>query len=125
MRFSKASRALATIGLVITLTGSLAGQHTEYVIGPNDVLNITVWGPGGSSVRLTVESDGNLTFPIMGRITAGGLTVRQLQDDLTSRLRDGYFNDPRVTVVIKAFRASTSSSSARSRRLASSISRAP
>jgi polysaccharide export outer membrane protein len=41
------------------------------------------------------------TFPMLGRVKAGGLTVGQLQTELTNRLRDGYFNDPRVTVVME------------------------
>ncbi len=44
-------------------------------------------------------------FPMLGRVKAGGLTVRQLQDELTNRLRDGYFNDPRVTVGVEEYRS--------------------
>ncbi len=81
------------------------GQQPDYVLGPQDVFTITVWGPGGVSERFTVEADGTFTFPMLGRVKAGGLTARQLQDDLTNRLRDGYFNDPRVTVSVEEYRS--------------------
>jgi polysaccharide export outer membrane protein len=98
-------RALLTIAVVAGLSGNGWAQQTDYVLGPNDVFTITVWGPGGVSERFTVEADGTFTFPILGRLRAGGLTVRQLQDDLSNRLREGYFNDPRVTVVIEDYKS--------------------
>ena len=108
MPSSTLSRALVTFGLIVSVMLPLAAQQpadttqqTDYVLGPQDVFNITVWGPGGVSERFTVEADGTFTFPMLGRVKAGGLTVRQLQDELTDRLRDGYFNDPRVTVVVE------------------------
>ena len=99
------SRALVTIGLIGSLTLSLAAQQGDYVLGPDDVFNITVWGQGGGTERFTVEVDGTFTFPMLGRVKAGGLTVRQLLDELTQRLAGGYFKDPRVTVVVENYRS--------------------
>ncbi len=101
----------AFISMVLILSGShtlpLSAQapQIDYVLGAQDVFKITVWGQGGVSDRFTVEGDGMFTFPILGRVTVGGLTVRQLQDELTKRLRDGYFNDPRVSVVMEEYRS--------------------
>jgi polysaccharide export outer membrane protein len=83
----------------------LAAQQTDYLFGSQDVFSVTVWGPGGTSGRFTVEVDGTFTFPMLGRMKAGGLTVRELQDELTRRLSDGYFKDPRVTVVVEDYRS--------------------
>ena len=104
MLSSRISRAIATIGLIASLSVSLAAQ-TDYVLGPEDVFTITVWGQGGTSDRFIVESDGMFTFPILGRVKAGGLTARQLQDDLIGRLREGYYKEPRVTVVIENYKS--------------------
>jgi polysaccharide biosynthesis/export protein len=104
-RTNRLARALVTIGLVASLTLSPTAQQTDYVLGSQDVLTITVWGQGGLSDRFTVETDGTFTFPIVGRVRAGGLTVRQLQDALTHQLADGYFKDPRVTVVVQDYRS--------------------
>ena len=102
---SRSLVALITLALTASLAIAVAAQQTDYVLGPQDVFSVTVWGQGGMSDRFTVEVDGTFTFPILGRLRAGGLTVRQLQDDITTRLRDGYFNDPRVTVVVEDFRS--------------------
>ena len=104
-RLDYLAQALVTIGLVGSLVLSLTAQETDYLLGSQDVLTITVWGQGGVSDHFTVETDGTLTFPMLGRVKAGGLTVRQLQDDLTHRLADGYFKDPRVTVVVQDYRS--------------------
>jgi polysaccharide export outer membrane protein len=98
-------RALLAIGIFGSLTASLTAQDADYLLGPEDVLNVTVWGPGGSSDRFIVETDGTFTFPILGRVRAGGLSVRQLQDALTRQLADGYFKDPQVTVVVEDYRS--------------------
>ena len=82
-------RFLVAIGFVIALGASAAAEQPDYVLGPQDVFTLTVWGPGGVSDRFTIEADGTFTFPILGRVKAGGLTVRQLQDELADRLRDG------------------------------------
>jgi polysaccharide biosynthesis/export protein len=96
---------VVTLGLVAVLTTGLAAQQTDYVLGPQDVCMLTVFGQGGVSERFTVGSDGTFTFAMLGRVKAGGLTVRQLENELTDRLRDGYFNDPRVTVVVEEYRS--------------------
>jgi polysaccharide export outer membrane protein len=98
-------RALVALGLFAVLGGPLYAQQPDYVLGPQDVFTITIWGPGGLSDRFTVEVDGTFIFPMLGRLTAGGLTARQLQDELTRKLRDGYFNDPRITVVVDEFKS--------------------
>jgi polysaccharide export outer membrane protein len=77
----------------------------DYVLGPKDVLDITIWGQGGLSDRFTVEVDGTFTFPMLGRVNAGGLTVRQFQDELTARLADGYFREPHVTVAVQTYQS--------------------
>jgi polysaccharide biosynthesis/export protein len=96
---------LVALGLVISLTTGLAAQQNDYVLGSQDVFTLTVWGQGGVSERFTVDGDGTFTFPMLGRVKAGGLTVRQLENELTDRLRDGYFNDPRITVVVEEYRS--------------------
>jgi len=106
------SRLFVSVGFVVSLTLSLSAQQrddaalqNDYVLGTQDVFSITVWGQGGVSDRFTVEADGTFTFPMLGRLKAGGFTVRQLQNELSNRLRDGYFNDPRVTVVVEEYRS--------------------
>ena len=80
-------------------------QQSDYVIGPQDVLSIAVWDQEDLKGKFAVETDGTFTFPLIGRITAGGLTLRELETDLKRRLTDGFFNNPQVTVAIEQYRS--------------------
>jgi polysaccharide export outer membrane protein len=77
----------------------------SYVIGPQDVLAITVWDQADLSGKFTVEADGSFTFPLIGRVAAGGLTLRDLEALLRKQLSDGYFKNPQVTVAVEQYRS--------------------
>lgn len=77
-----------------------------YAVGPNDVLNVTVFNQPSLSGKFTVEADGTLAFPLLGRVAAGGLSVRAIEDKVRERLlAAGYLNDPKVSVVVDQFRS--------------------
>jgi polysaccharide export outer membrane protein len=104
MRSRTFCRILLAMSL-LTAAIPAAAQTPEYVLGPQDAFSVTVFGPGGVSEKYTVETDGTFIFPMLGRLKAAGLSARQLQEELTRRLRDGYFNDPRVVVTIEDFKS--------------------
>lgn len=82
-----------------------AKSGADYVIGPQDVLTIQVFDQADLGGRYTVDADGTFTFPLIGRIKAGGLTLRAFETDLRSRLADGYFKNPQVTVAVEQYRS--------------------
>jgi polysaccharide export outer membrane protein len=89
--------------LVIGARGAAA--QTNYQIGALDVLTVTVFGETDLSGKYTVEQDGTFTFPLIGRVTAGGSTLRDLEQDLKKKLSDGYLRNPQVTVSIETYRS--------------------
>jgi polysaccharide export outer membrane protein len=58
----------------------------DYVIGPGDVLDISVWKEQALTKLVTVLPDGKISFPLVGPITAGGKTLDQLSKELEKRL---------------------------------------
>lgn len=80
-------------------------RQSDYVVGPQDVLAITVWDQEDLKGKFAVETDGTFTFPLIGRIKAGGLTLRDLEAELKRRLADGFFNNPTVTVAVEQYRS--------------------
>jgi polysaccharide export outer membrane protein len=79
---------------------------TDYRVGPQDVLTITSYDQADLSGKFTVETDGTFTFPLIGRVKAGGLTLRALEDSLKTRLKDeGFFRNPQVTVSVETYRS--------------------
>jgi polysaccharide biosynthesis/export protein len=97
--------ALGFAALLVVSTHTLFAQQSDYVIGPQDVLTITVWDQEDLAGKFSVETDGTFTFPLIGRVKAGGLTLRDLEAELKRRLADGFFVNPQVTVSIEQYRS--------------------
>ena len=58
----------------------------DYVIGPGDVLDISVWKEQALTKLVTVLPDGKISFPLVGAIMAGGKTLDQLSKELEKKL---------------------------------------
>jgi polysaccharide export outer membrane protein len=82
-----------------------AAAQTDYVIGPQDVLTVTVYDHADLSGKFSVEADGTLTFPLIGRVKAAGLTLRVLEDRLKTQFADGYLRNPQVAVSIDEYKS--------------------
>ena len=72
----------------------------HYVIGPGDILHISVWKDASLERIDTVRPDGMISFPLINEIQASGQTPMQLQKSIADRLRQ-YMNDPEVSVVVQ------------------------
>lgn len=75
----------------------------DYVIGPRDVLSVTVLNEPTLSGKFTVVSDGTLTYPLLGAVRVGGLSVRAVEHELAAKLADGYLERPVVSVALDSF----------------------
>jgi len=71
----------------------------NYVIGPQDTLDISVWKEPDLTRTVPVRPDGKISLPLLDDVQAGGLTPAQLKAEITQRLKK-YFTDPRVTVTV-------------------------
>jgi protein involved in polysaccharide export with SLBB domain len=69
------------------------------------VLTITVYDQAELSGKFNVEADGSFAYPLIGRIVAGGLTLRAVESELKRRLADGYLKNPQVSVAIEQYRS--------------------
>lgn len=78
---------------------SVAGP--DYVIGADDMLQISVWKEPDLTESLPVRPDGKISMPLLNDVTAAGLTPTQLADSISTKLKK-YIADPRVTVVVTA-----------------------
>jgi polysaccharide export outer membrane protein len=76
-------------------------NSSDYVIGADDTLHISVWKEADLSETLPVRPDGKISMPLLNDIPAAGLTPLQLKDSITEKLKK-YIADPRVTVVVTA-----------------------
>jgi polysaccharide export outer membrane protein len=103
VRLIASSIALAVLGLVVG--SAQQSTNTTYRIGPSDVLQIKVFDEPSLSNKFTVDSDGTITYPFLGRIEVRGKTLREVEDTITAGLRADYVKNAQVTVEIDAFRS--------------------
>ena len=96
-----ASGLVCFLTLWISLPSASFAQ--DYVLGPRDVLRITVYEHQDLETRVRISEDGGITFPLLGEIAVLGLTVKQLKKKLTAMLGDGFIIDPHVNVFIDEF----------------------
>ena len=106
VRRGAAASVLAWAFIVAGPVGPTAAQTAgDYVIGAQDVLQIAVFNQVDLGGRYIVEADGTFSFPLIGRITAAGLTLREFEQALNKGLADGYFRVPQVTVAVDQYRS--------------------
>jgi polysaccharide biosynthesis/export protein len=71
----------------------------EYLIGPEDVLDISVWKEDALKKEVLVRPDGGISFPLVGEIQALDKTPAQIQQEITQRLTR-YIPNPVVSVSV-------------------------
>ena len=73
---------------------------TDYIIGPEDVLDITVWKNADLSKTVQVRPDGRISLPLIGDVAAVSRTSAQLTEEISTRLK-AYMENPTVSIVVK------------------------
>lgn len=77
-----------------------SAHDNAYVIGVDDVLAISVWKEPEVSKTVPVRSDGKISLPLAGEVQASGETPLQLEQALSSKLKN-YISEPVVTVIVE------------------------
>ena len=79
---------------------------SEYVIGPTDVLDVSVWKEPDISRTVTVRPDGKISLPLVGELVASGQTPVELQALISHKLAN-FLTSPEVTVLLHDIRSGT------------------
>jgi len=84
---------------------TIAPSVSGYLLGPNDQIVIRALdAPEISDKQFLIGTNGNITLPMIGRVKAGGLTVEQLETELTTRLKE-FIQDPQISVTVTEVRS--------------------
>ena len=74
-------------------------DQEKYLLGPEDVIEVSVWKEPDMTKQLVVQPDGKIYYPLVGEIRAAGKTVKQLQEEISKRL-EKFVTDASVTVIL-------------------------
>jgi len=77
-----------------------AGSDADYVIGPEDVLEIAVWGNADVTRTVPVRPDGKVSLPLLNDVQAAGFTPMQLRGALVASL-ERYMPSPMLSVIVR------------------------
>lgn len=74
----------------------------DYILGPEDLLDISVWNHKDLDRLVPIRPDGKISYPLIGDVQASGLTVVELRDNMTEKLSE-FIKNPQVAVIVKEF----------------------
>ena len=87
-------------------TTNAAGAYegaSDYRLGAQDLIEVSVFGVEDLSKTVRVNSNGQISLPLVGAVMAGGRSIPELEADLAKRYAAGYLQRPQVTVFVKEF----------------------
>ena len=105
---SRACRWLVVAVLAVspaTAATAAAQAVNQYIVGPDDVLAISVFDQPGLTGNYTVQADGTVTFPLIQTVKVGGLGMQDIEKRLRERLADGFLKNPQVGVTVERYRS--------------------
>ncbi len=96
--------------IVLIILGTMFIDHHEvlsddYVVGPGDVLRITVFDHENLGTVDRITENGFVTMPLLGPVKVGSLTIPVISQKIVSLLADGYLVKPLVKVFVEEFRS--------------------
>jgi polysaccharide export outer membrane protein len=77
----------------------------EYEVGPGDVLEVNVYGNDDLSRIVTVQTNGSISYPLLGEVQVAGLTVGEVRRKITNLLAKDYLVNPQVEVKVREYQS--------------------
>jgi len=90
--------------ILLSALSSRRTSQRDYRIGPQDLLEISVFEAEKLNKSVRVSSQGNINLPLLGILKVKGLTAEELEKEIRSLLAEKYIQDPQVNVLIKEYR---------------------
>ncbi len=103
-----AMKRLTNICLIIIFLmfpGTAAYAEQDYLIGPDDVIKVTVYNHPDLTATDRVSGEGIIMLPLIGDVKLAGLSVEQAAKKISLLLSDGFIMDPKVSVFVVEFRS--------------------
>ena len=90
--------------ILMSTVSSKRDPYRDYKIGPEDLLEITVFEDAQLNKAVRVSSQGNISLPLLGILKVKDLTAYELEKEIRDLLAEKYLQDPHVNVFIREYR---------------------
>ena len=104
----QAFRVICYVFFLMWAVQSQAGGGHDFMLGAGDSIHITVFRNPELTLDIRVNADGTITYPLLGAVQVGGLSVSDAEARIAKGLKDGGFiQDPQVNIALVVSRASS------------------
>lgn len=118
LRNRRLATALALLGMTAGVSAGAAGAQApaqtsaaianSYVLGPNDEIEMTVFGQPNMALKARIKADGTVIAPFLGEVHAADRTAGQLSRELAEAYRrGGYLSSPSINVEVTTYGSKT------------------
>jgi len=83
-------------------TGSVVGSK-NYELAPNDTVSVTVFQEPDMATAQQIARDGSISFPLIGRVVIGGMTLGAAEQAISKRLAEKYLVNPQVSIAVTQY----------------------
>jgi polysaccharide export outer membrane protein len=83
----------------LCFSAETTGAEPSYLLGPEDVLKVSVWKDEHLTQETVVRPDGMISFPLIGEVSAAGRMVEDVRSEIAKRLTK-FIPTPNVTVTV-------------------------
>jgi len=83
------------------LTVAQAAEQNDYILGPGDAVRISVYQNPDLSLEARLNEGGSISYPLLGNVKLGGISVSDAEKKIASGLKDGNFiKQPQVSILL-------------------------
>ena len=95
--------SVAFAGLLI-MSAVAAEEDTAYRLDSGDRIKVTVYGHEDLSGEFELDSEGNVSLPLIQDVTASGVSIAELEQAITDKLSPDFLKNPKVSVEVLNYR---------------------
>ncbi|MGB4766199.1 MAG: polysaccharide export protein EpsE [Rugosibacter sp.] len=104
--FGAEAAEVAEVAGVARVANSAADSQREYVLGAGDIIRVSVFQNPDLTVETRISEAGTITFPLVGTVPVGGLSIQSAEQTIARMLRDGGFVvQPQVNAIVMQYRS--------------------
>ncbi len=96
--------AAQQMAIVPMVKAATSADAPDFVLGPSDEVTVTVWRHTDLSRDLTIDPNGNINYPLIGTVRAGGMTLSQFRESIASGLSE-FIIEPQVDISLSDIRS--------------------
>lgn len=89
------------VGVTGLVTTAQAAEQNDYILGPGDAVRISVYQNPDLSLEARLNEGGTISYPLLGNVKLGGISVSDAEKKIASGLKDGNFiKQPQVSILL-------------------------